>query len=163
MQTERPNLNAIQSADRATGHLIMPLRLLHQSGKSRSRLLHLPDLRHACEPLNPCLHNTAHRSPGMKGPFTSTHCCNINHNEARDIPRFCAWTGVQSELCLAVARIFRFPRRYVCICARAPKLPALSPTTTSTRVCCLTQYRPLTRPLFSFVYHPMSAQHPVPR
>jgi hypothetical protein len=109
MQTEKPILNAIESADRATGHLIVPLRLLHPSGKSRSRLLHLPDLRHACEPLNPCLHNTAHRSPGTKGPFTSTHCCIINHNEARDTPRFRAWTGVQSELCLAVARIFPSP------------------------------------------------------
>ena len=145
MQPEGPNLNAIQSADRATGHLIVPLRLLHPSGKSRSRLLHLPDLRHACEPLNPCLHNTAHRSPGMKGPFTSTHYCNINHNEARDTPRFRAWTGVRSELCLAVARIFPSPAG---MCVSAPKLPALSPTTTSTRVCCLTQCRPLTGPLF---------------
>lgn len=109
MHTERPNWKTISSADRATGHLIVPLRLLHPSGKSRSRLLHLPDLRHACEPLNPCLHNTAHRSPGMKGPFTSTHCCDIDHNEVRDTPRFRAWTGVQSELCLAVARIFPSP------------------------------------------------------
>jgi hypothetical protein len=63
-----------QSADPAAGHLIVPLRLLHPSAKSRP-LLHLPDQRYLGVDAPQTTDYTHIQPPGMKGPFTYTALC----------------------------------------------------------------------------------------